>query len=188
MSRNYRFNNPEGLYFVSFAVVDWLDVFTKPRYKFIVLDSLKYCQQNKGMEIIAWCIMTNHMHLIYRAIGKEAPGDILRDFKKYTSKELVKTIKEIPKESRREFLLEKFRQAARNSSNVNDYQFWRHDNHPIELWSNRVIAQKIRYVHQNPVKAGLVFRAEDYPFSSAIDYAGEKGLLADIVIAELLVP
>lgn len=132
--------------------------------------------------------MTNHLHLIYRAVGKDSPGEILRDFKKHTSKELVKAIQEIPKESRREFLLKKFRQAARKSSNVNQYQFWRHDNHPIELWSNRVIAQKVRYIHQNPVKAGLVFRAEDYPFSSAIDYAGEEGLLDDIVVAVLSVP
>jgi len=86
-----------------------------------------------------------------------------------------------------EFLIEKVKEAARESSNVIDYQFWRHDNKPIELWSNRVIAQKVRYVHQNSVEAGLVLKAEDYRFSSAMDYAGDKGLLDDIVIAELTV-
>ena len=62
MSRNYKFNNPEGVYFVSFAVVEWIDVFTRNEYKDILLDSLRYCQQEKGMEIYAWCIMSNHVH------------------------------------------------------------------------------------------------------------------------------
>jgi hypothetical protein len=70
------------------------------------------------------------------------------------------------------------------ASNVNQYQFWRHDNHPIELWSNKVIDGKIYYVHKNPVEAGLVFRAEDYIYSSAVDYAGEKGLLDDVIVVK----
>ena len=65
MSRNYKFHNPKGLYFVSFAVVHWLDVFTRNQYKNILLDSFSFCQKEKGMEIIAWCIMTNHLHLIF---------------------------------------------------------------------------------------------------------------------------
>jgi hypothetical protein len=72
------------------------------------------------------------------------------------------------------------------SSNVNNYQFWRHDNKPIELWSNKVIDEKINYIHQNPVKEGYVFRAEDYMYSSAIDYTGEKGLLDGIIVVKQL--
>jgi REP element-mobilizing transposase RayT len=68
MSRNYKFHNPEGTYFISFAVVEWLDVFTRNEYKDIILDSLRYCQKEKGMEIFAWCIMTNHIHLIFRSV------------------------------------------------------------------------------------------------------------------------
>jgi REP element-mobilizing transposase RayT len=63
MSRNYKFHNPEGVYYVSFAVVDWLDVFTRADYKNILLESMEFCQKEKGMEIFAWCIMTNHVHL-----------------------------------------------------------------------------------------------------------------------------
>jgi REP element-mobilizing transposase RayT len=68
MSRNYKFHNPKGLYFVSFAVIDWLDVFTNDKYKHLLLDSLSFCQNQKGMEIAAWVIMTNHVHLIFRSI------------------------------------------------------------------------------------------------------------------------
>src|SRR5690606_3303253 len=76
MSRNYKFHNSEGLYFVSFAVVEWLDVFTRNGYKDILLDSLSFCQKEKGMEIISWCIMTNHVHLIFRSIKGQNPEGI----------------------------------------------------------------------------------------------------------------
>jgi len=93
----------------------------------------------------------------------------------------VAAIKENPQESRKEWLLKQFEQAAEKSSNVKHYQLWRHDNKPIEFWSNKVIDEKLNYIHNNPVEEGLVFWAEDYVYSSAIDYAGEKVLL-DIVL------
>ena len=184
MSRNYKFHNPEGLYFVSFAVIKWLYVFTRNKYKDILLKSLTFCQSNKGMEIASWCIMTNHVHLVFRSINGEHPAYLLGDFKRFTSKAIVKAIQNNPKESRKEFLLDQFKKAAEKSSNVKNYQFWRHDNKPIELWSNKVKWQKINYIHQNPVKAGLVLRSEDYKYSSAIDYAGKRELLDNIVIFE----
>ena len=181
MSRNYKFHNREGLYFVSFAVVYWLDVFTRNEYKDIIVESLTYCQKEKGMELVAWCIMTNHVHLIFRSVGDREPQLLLGDFKRFTSKAIVKAIQENPKESRKEFLLEKFKEAALKSSNVKQHQFWRHDNKPIELWSNHVIQEKINYIHNNPVDAGLVFKPENYVYSSAIDYAGEQGLINNII-------
>ena len=186
MSRNYKFHNPEGLYFVSFAVVGWLDVFTRSKYKDILLESLSYCQENKGMEIIAWCIMTNHAHLIFRSIEGENPALLLGDFKRFTSTKIVKSIQKNPKESRKEFLLAQFKKAANKSSNVKHHQFWRHDNKPIELWSNAVIREKINYVHQNPVKEELVYKAEEYIYSSAKDYAGEQGLLDNIALFNMV--
>ncbi len=182
MSRNYKFHNPEGVYFVSFAVIEWIDVFTRNEYKNIILDSLRFCQLNKGMEIFAWCIMTNHLHLVFRSIGNQKPEDLLGDFKRFTSQQIVMAIQTNPQESRKEWLLDQFRKAAAKSANVKHHQFWRHDNKPIELWSNKVIDEKINYIHHNPVEAGLVFRAEDYLYSSAADYAGEKGLLEDVIV------
>jgi REP element-mobilizing transposase RayT len=85
MSRKYKFHNPEGVYFVSFAVQRWVDVFTRNEYKDILVDNLKFCQENKGLEIFAWCIMTNHVHLIVRAKEGCSLSDILRDYKKFTS-------------------------------------------------------------------------------------------------------
>jgi len=175
MSRKYKFHNPEGVYFVSFAVEGWVDVFTRNSYKDILIDNLVYCQENKGLELFAWCIMTNHVHLIVRAKDGVLLSDILRDFKKFTSKAIIKAIEENTQESRKEWLLKQFTTSR-------GMRFWRSDNKPIELWSNSVIDQKINYTHQNPVEEGLVFRAEDYVYSSAVDYAGEKGLLEIFVL------
>ena len=114
------------------------------------------------------------------------PEQVLGDFKRFTSTKIVKAIQENLQESRKEFLLEQFKKAAENSSNVKHYQFWRHDNRPIELWSNKVIREKVNYIHQNPVEEGLVYKAEEYVYSSAKDYAGEQGLLENIVIFNMV--
>lgn len=185
MSRNYKFHNPEGVYFVSFAVIEWLDVFTRNEYKDIFLDSLRFSQQNKGMEIFAWCIMTNHVHLIFRSCNDIKPETMLGDIKRFTSRKIVSAIIENPKESRKDWWLEQFRKEAYKSSNVKHYQFWRHDNKPIELWSNKVISEKIKYIHNNPVKKGLVSKPEEYIYSSAKDYAGEKGVLENVICVDI---
>ena len=79
-------------------------------------------------------------------------------------------------------MLDYFKNEAAKSSNTTNNQFWRHDNKPIELWSNEVIQQKIEYIHNNPVEGGFVFRPEDYKYSSAIDYAGQKGIIENVVV------
>ena len=121
-------------------------------------------------------IMTNHIHLIVRAEDGHLLQNILRDFKKFTCKTIIKAIYENPYESRKEWLLKHF-------TTTEGYRFWQTGNRPIELWSNKVINQKLEYLHRNPVEKGLVFRAEDYVYSSASDYAGEKGML-DISLIE----
>lgn len=87
------------------------------------------------MEIIAWCIMINHVHLIFRSIKGQHPSLLLGDFKRFTSKTVVKAIEQNPRESRKEFLLDQFKELLQKSSNINGYQFWRHNSKPIELWS-----------------------------------------------------
>ena len=98
------------------------------------------------------------------------------DYKKFTSKAVIKSIIDNNLESRKEWLMNQFITPEGN-------RFWRADNKPLELWSNAVIDQKIDYIHQNPVEEGWVFRAEDYVYSSAINYAGEKGLL-DVTVVD----
>ena len=107
------------------ALEGWLDVFTRNEYTDLVLESLEFCQKNIGMNIHAWCIMTNHVHLIFRSIENQKPELLLGDFKRFTSRSVVKAIQENPKESRKEFLLDYFKKEAEKSSNTTNFQlFW----------------------------------------------------------------
>lgn len=177
MSRNYKFQNQEFPYFVTFTVVNWIDVFTRLEYKDIIVESLKYCIKNKGLKLYAWVIMSNHVHLI---IGtKDTPmQDILRDLKKYTSRTIIKTIAENGQESRRAWLLWFFEREGRKNPANEHYQFWQQGNHPIELFGDKMVDQKLDYLHNNPVTAGWVDRPEDFLYSSARDYAGIEGLIS----------
>ncbi len=70
-----------------------------------------------------------------------------------------------------------FRYSARKHKRNNTYQFWTHESRAIEVYSNKFIEQKIEYIHNNPVVAGIVVSAEDYLYSSARNYAGLENLL-----------
>jgi REP element-mobilizing transposase RayT len=181
MSRNYKFLDQQKPYFITFTVINWIDVFTRTAYRDILLESILFCQANKGLQVYAWCIMSNHVHMII-GTQKVDMQAILRDLKKHTSKEIVKAIKENQQESRQRWLMWMFEQEGKNNPNNEYYQFWQQGNHPIELFSADVIQQKLDYIHHNPVKAGWVDQPEHYLYSSARDYAGGKGLL-EIILA-----
>jgi len=177
MSRKYKFRDPDALYFVSFAVVGWVDVFTRSDYSEIFIDSHSYCQAKKGLELWAYVIMPNHVHLIISRNRSASLQDIMRDLKKYTAGKILNAIKLNQTESRKEWMLRIFQEAGRHNSNNTNYQFWQQDNHPIELSTNAMIDQKLKYLHNNPVAARIVDRAEDYLYSSARQYSGMKGSL-----------
>ena len=155
-------------YFITFTVINWLDIFLKEGYTNILIDSIKYCQQNKGLEVYAYCIMPSHVHMI--AAAKDGSlGSILRDMKKHTSKQIVKAIEENNSDSKRELFLNQFYTAAKNSNRHKKHSFWQEANYPVELYSDKFIIQKETYIHMNPVKAGIVSKHEYYRLSSASD-------------------
>ena len=140
------------------------------------MESLAYCQQNKGLIINAWCIMTNHMHLIGSAKEGFRLSDIIRDFKKFTAKTIINSMAN-ELESRRDWMLYRFEYAGKFKNRISKYKFWRDDNHAVLLDSNKMMEPRLDYVHDNPVDAMIVDQPEDYLFSSARDYAGQKSLL-----------
>jgi len=170
------------VYFVTDTVVDWVDIFSRPCYKHIIISSLKYCQEQKGLLIYAWVLMTNHLHMIVGSGGEYKVSDIMRDFKKFTSKEIIRTLKTDIQESRRDWMLNRFEYAGRNDKKIKNYRFWQEGNDAQEIFLQDYFNQKLNYIHQNPVRAEMVNNPEDYRYSSAIDYAGGKGLIHVIVI------
>ena len=183
MSTKYKFQEPDAIYFVTFSVVNWIDVFTRNTYKDILLDSIRHCQKEKGLVVHAWVIMTNHVHMIISKNSLRVLPDIMRDLKKFTAYKNIGAIMESPQESRREWMFKLFKQAGENNSNNTNCQFWQQDNHPIELTDATMQEQRLNYIHENPVRAGFVYKAEDYVYSSACDYGGTKGLL-DLLLLE----
>lgn len=171
VSRNFKIHDQEDLHYLTYATVGWVDVFTRPTYKNILVESLRHCQQAKGLELFAWCIMSNHVHLISRAKPGLKLQDILRDHKKFTAKAVVKAIADNPQESRREWLLGLLQKPD------GSIQLWQHDLHPVWLRRMDIIQQKLRYIHGNPVEEGLVEEPHHYLYSSARDEAGLPGML-----------
>ena len=94
------------------------------------------------MEIYGYCIMTNHIHLIFRSSLND-PSGLIRDFKGFTSRKLLKMIEENAQESRRDWMLWMFERAGKKNSNVTNKKFWQQHNHPIEIWSLKVFEQKL---------------------------------------------
>ena len=116
-------NNAKGIiqdevYFITTTVVNWIDIFTRPKYKHIVLESLDYCRQHKGLIIYAWVLMSNHLHAIVRSESDESVADIMRDFKKHTSKRIIAELQDDMQESRREWMLSPCRRICTNKTNV----------------------------------------------------------------------
>ncbi|MBB3696765.1 transposase [Flammeovirga yaeyamensis] len=179
MSKKYKFLDQSQCYFVTLSVVKWIDIFTRKEYIDIVIDSLKFCQQNKGLVIHAYVIMTNHIHLVISSKEMEVELEyILRDIKKYTSANILKAIKDNPFESRKNWILWLFETEA--SHKKQKYQFWQHGNHPIELSNSSLLNQKIEYIHQNPVRNGIVNEPDEYLLSSARHYSGKKFKILDV--------
>lgn len=137
----------------------------------LIINSLQYCQKEKGLVLFGYCIMPSHLHLIARAESNYTLSDILRDFKKYTSKAIIRQILTEP-ESRRDWMLEYFRKAGENLKGITNYKFWQDGNHAEEISSNRFFDEKLDYIHNNPVEELIVKNPEDYFFSSARNYAG----------------
>jgi REP element-mobilizing transposase RayT len=122
MSSKYKPGEDAIAHFVTFSVIGWIDVFSRELYKEIFINSLKYCQENKGLTLHAWVIMTNHVHLMISSNTNKIE-DIVRDLKKYTSKQIIAAIQENPTESRKEWMLNLFSFAGKSNNNNKDFQF-----------------------------------------------------------------
>ncbi|NDV46512.1 transposase [Paludibacter sp. 221] len=182
MSTGYQIKEQDGLHFVTFQIVRWIDIFTRRIYRDIVVESLCFCQQQKGLEIYAFVIMSNHIHLVIRS----SKGDLsttIKEFKSFTAKQILKAIDTEP-ESRRDWMLNLFEFSAKQHKRNEKHQVWTHENHAEIIYEDKFLLQKVNYIHENPVRAGIVEKAEDYLYSSARNYAGLSTCL-DVIVTPL---
>jgi REP element-mobilizing transposase RayT len=123
----YKIRNQQAIHFLTFSVVNWVGIFSRQIYRDILLDNLSYCQKEKSLIIYAYVIMSNHVHILVKSETGNLSNTI-RDFKSYTTKKLIETIKEYP-ESRREWILwiacpesSGFERAAKKHKRNSKYQ------------------------------------------------------------------
>jgi len=154
------------VYFTTSTIVEWLPIFIEEEYFRILIESLNYCRENKGLKVHGYVFMLNHIHMLLSADSNVS--DIMRDFKTYTSHELIKRLKiqkcVIP--------LRVFRQAAKMDRKCQTFKVWQRGFHPIGIETDKFYKQKLDYIHQNPVRKGYVTRPEYWFYSSAGYYAG----------------
>jgi len=179
MSCKYKFNEKEGMYFITATVVDWIDVFTRDIYRDILLNSFRFCQKNQGLMVHAWVLMPNHFHMICSFLKSHDPGLVIKNIKSFTAIRLIDAIINNPHESRKEWMLDLFEKNGKANKSNHRFQFWQHENHPVLLNTKEIFDIRFNYLHNNPVKAGFVREPQDWQYGSALDYytTSEKGLL-----------
>lgn len=182
MSRKYKIGDVDKPHFVTFTVIHWIDVFIRDEYRKIFIDSVKYCQENKSLEVFAWCIMPSHIHMILRTATHHRLVDVIRDLKSFTSRSIRMLLEDSSfEESRRDWLLRMMYNAGRFNRNNRDWQFWQQHNNPIELSYDQRMENTLDYIHMNPVKAGFTLSPEAWTYSSACDYYQTSKGLIDLV-------
>jgi REP element-mobilizing transposase RayT len=176
-TERFRIRDQFATHFLTFTVEGWIDIFSRQRYRDIILESFKFCIEKKGLRLHAYVIMSNRIHVIWTATEKSL-SDIMRDFKTFTSKAILQSIADENKiESRRDWLLYMF-EFFGNRTNANDkYKLWSGNNHPEIIHSADFMKTKLNYIHNNPVRAGLVREPAAYIYSSASSYEGKGGLI-----------
>ena len=154
----------EHAQFITATIINWEHLLLRERNKQLIISSLKYLVDNKRIQLFSYVIMSNHIHLIWQVEDGNNTPDVLRDFLKYTAQQLLKELRNSP-----EGLIKyKVDKADRK------YKVWQRNTLCVDLWQESVFDQKMDYIHDNPVNAGLCEVPEAYKYSSAKSY--EEGI------------
>lgn len=173
MRSRYKITVEDGVYFVTSTIVAWLPVFTTEPYFDIMIQSLIFCQEHKGLQLFCYAILDNHFHLI---VAGPQLGRIITDMKKFTARKIIEQCQQ----DRKGWLLNQLAYYKKRHKTKSNYQVWQEGYHPELIFPHEMLMQKIDYIHNNPVKRGLVALPEHWLHSSARNY-----LLGDDSIIQL---
>lgn len=166
----YKIYEPTHPHFVTRTVLNWLPIFTRKESTEILIDSLKYLQKEENLKLYAYVILENHIHLVAQS---DDIGRSMRHFKSFTAKVLLKLLQKEGAET----LLKQFRFYKKAHKRDRTYQIWQEGYQPKLIQSDAMMTDKIRYIHENPIKRGCVDKARHWRYSSARDYEGMTGLI-----------
>jgi putative transposase len=170
--------NIEGqAYFVTSKVYKDKNLFVYQKFCQIIIENLRFYRKSKDFKLLAYIIMPNHLHIIIWPVGKYNISEILRDFKKQTSKEIIKILREggirnptITSGRIKNPTFSDLLKLFTVNSKKQQYKVWQSRNWVENIYSDKFLEQKTNYIHNNPVRAKLVEKAEDYPYSSFKNY------------------
>ncbi|KTB55671.1 transposase [Pseudomonas viridiflava ICMP 13104] len=166
----YTITEPEKPHFLTCTVVEWLPLFTRPALVDILLNAWRYQQAHQGLQLFGYVVMENHLHFVAQA---PALDKCVSSFKSFTARQIVETLEKLKAES----TLQRLRFVKRIHKTDRVYQVWQEGTHAELVWNEKVMRQKLDYIHHNPVKRGYVDVGEHWRYSSARDYEGQRGLI-----------
>ena len=167
-------------YFLTSTVINWFKVFENVALCDLVIESLRFCIHHKGLNIYSYCIMPSHLHLVANCNEPCQLKDTIRDFKRHTARICFDYIQE-NSNFFDNMMIQTFIEEGESSVKNKTIKFWQVGNHAIELYSERFSWWKIEYIHQNPVKAGLVDKPEKWKYSSASNYKEMDSVLPEVI-------
>ena len=171
MRSDYKIHDPEGMYFITSTVIEWIPIFTTRPYFDILVSSIQYCQAHYGLAVFAWVILDNHFHLICR---NTELSKVMQSLKRHTAKMIIQQLEE----DQKKWVLDLLSFYKKRHKNESDHQLWQEGVHPQQIISDEMLNQKIKYIHFNPVKRGYVAEPEHWIYSSAGNYIfGRKGVV-----------
>jgi len=166
----YSICDEQAPHFLTCTVINWMPLFTRPQTVEIILNALRYRQENNGWKLYGYVILENHLHLIVQAESLTAE---IAHFKSYTARQLIDHLKEC----RADRLLKQMAFFRKAHKQDRDYQCWEEGSHPQLIQNEQILRQKLDYIHFNPVKRGYVDEPSHWRYSSARNYAGLTGLV-----------
>lgn len=166
----------KDLYFITNGTVSSLDVFSDKAYRDCLLSSFQYCSQHKGLRIHAYTILSSRFYAIVSVKEGFQLSNIMRDMKRHTSSTIVKSIQQDP-EGKWKWMLKLFSQAAQVGNNNNQWKVWEAGYESDIIPSRDALEERLNFIHELPVNERIVWKQEQYLYSSARNYVGEEGLI-----------
>jgi putative transposase len=171
MSRTrYKIYDTNYPHFLTCTVVGWVPVFTRQETVQIILDSWQFLQESSRIVLYGYVVLENHLHWIASA------GDLPRqiaEFKSFTARKVI----DLLEAKNVTMLLDQFERLKAKHKDDREHQFWQEGSHPQMIQNDEMMRQKLEYIHNNPVVRGFVDDPAHWRYSSARNYAGQKGLI-----------
>lgn len=157
-------------YFLTATVVNWIPLLSTPTVQQMLLDSLRFLQEQERLVLYAYVILENHLHLVASSADLSKEVD---NFKSYTARRIIDYYESVQAHN----ILKQLAFHKKLYKQDRDHQLWQEGSHPQRIHDIAMMRQKIDYIHNNPVQRGWVDTPTDWRLSSARNYAGKEGLL-----------